>query len=39
MLRRFLLVGVFVVGPAQRGSVMQLAIATLLCLVYLAVQV
>ena len=38
MLRRFLLVGVFIVGPAQRGSVMQLAAATLLCLVYLAVQ-
>ena len=38
MLRRFLLVGIFVVGPAPRGSIMQLALATILCLVYLGVQ-
>ena len=36
--RRFLLVGLFVVGPAERGSVMQLATATMLCLMFLAIQ-
>ena len=38
MARRFLLVGLFVVGPAKRGSVMQMAVAALVCLGYLAIQ-
>ena len=37
-MRRFLLVGLFVIGPAKRGSVMQLVLATLVCLVYLMIQ-
>lgn len=38
MARRFLLVGLFVVVPYRRGSMMQLALATIVCWVYLIVQ-
>ena len=38
MLRRFLLVGVFVVGPYERGTMMQLALATLVCIMLLCFQ-
>ena len=38
MLRRFILVGLFVVGPAPRGSVMQLALAVAVCLAYQVLQ-
>ena len=36
--RRFILVGLFVVGPAKRGSVMQLVLATMFALIYLVFQ-
>ena len=36
--RRFLLVGAFVVGPYHPGSMMQLALAALTCVLYLALQ-
>ena len=36
--RRFILVGIFVVAPYDRGSVMQLILATTFCLVYLTLQ-
>ena len=38
MIRRFLLVGLFVIWPFQQGQVMQLALATLFAMVYLLVQ-
>ena len=38
MSRRFLLVGVYVVGPFHPGSMMQLALASLTCVMYLVVQ-
>ena len=38
MARRFVLVGLFIGWPAPRGTVMQLVVATLFCLVYLAIQ-
>jgi hypothetical protein len=37
--RRLVLVGFLVVGPFDRGSMMQLATATLICIVYLVTQV
>ena len=36
--RRFLLVGVYVVGPFHPGSMMQLALAALTCVLYLVAQ-
>ena len=36
--RRFLLVGLFNVAPYARGTVLQLATATVVCIVYLVVQ-
>lgn len=38
MLRRFLLVGLFVIAPYNRGSLMQLAIALLTSVIYLLIQ-
>ena len=38
MFRRFILVGAFVVGPFFRGSMMQIVLATLFCIIFLAVQ-
>ena len=38
MLRRFVLVGLFVVGPYHRGSIMQIAVATFFCILYLFAQ-
>ena len=38
MVRRFLLVGLFVVWPYERGTVMQLALAVIICIAYMAVQ-
>ena len=38
MARRFLLVGLFVVGPYHPGSMMQLAMAALTCVVFLVAQ-
>jgi hypothetical protein len=38
MLRRFLLVGLFVVWPYDQGSIMQVAMANLTALLYLAIQ-
>ena len=38
MARRFLLVGLFVTTPAKRGSVMQIAVAAMVSLVYAVVQ-
>ena len=38
MARRFLLVGLYVIGPYERGSMMQLATACLTCIVFLVVQ-
>ena len=38
MARRFLLVGLFVTTPAKRGSVMQIAVAAVVSLVYAIVQ-
>lgn len=38
MMRRFLLVGLFIVGPYVRGTMMQLALATLVTLAYLVLQ-
>jgi hypothetical protein len=37
--RRFLLVGLFVYGPYERGTMMQLALATLFCTLFLVVQI
>jgi len=39
MLRRFLLVGLFVAVPFARGSMMQLALACVVAIIYLVVQV
>ena len=39
MTRRFTLVGLFVIGPYPRGSLMQLIIATLFSIVFLTIQV
>ena len=36
--RRFSLVGVFVVGPFHSGSMMQLALAAITCVLYLVIQ-
>lgn len=38
VLRRFLIVGLFVVGPYERGSIMQLALATLCASLFLVLQ-
>ena len=38
MARRFLLVGLFVIGPYHPGSMMQLAIAALTCIIFLLIQ-
>ena len=38
MARRFLLVGLFGIGPYHKGSMMQLAVAALMCVVFLLVQ-
>jgi len=38
MSRRLLLVGAYVVGPFHPGSTMQLALAALTCVIYLAIQ-
>ena len=38
MLRRFLLVGVYVVGPYHPGSMMQLALASVTCVLFLVLQ-
>ena len=38
MMRRFLLVGLFVIGPYHPGSMMQLAMAAMTCIVFLVVQ-
>ena len=38
MFRRFLLVGLFVIWPYERGSLMQLASALLVCVIYLLIQ-
>ena len=38
MCRRIVLVGIFVIGPYQRGTIMQLAIATLFCIIFLVIQ-
>ena len=38
MTRRFLLVGLFVVAPYQRGSLMQLAVGLLFATIYLLIQ-
>ena len=38
MVRRFLLVGLFVIGPYHPGSMMQLAVAALTWIVYLVAQ-
>ena len=39
MSRRFVLVGLLVVTPFERGSIMQLALATALCFIYTVAQV
>jgi len=39
MARRFLLVGIYVVGPYHSGSMMQLALAALTCIIFLVIQV
>ena len=38
MARRFILVGLFVIGPYHKGSMMQLAVAALTCVIFLLVQ-
>ena len=38
MLRRFLLVGAYVVGPYHPGSMMQLALASVTCVLFLVLQ-
>eukprot|EP00966_Prymnesium_polylepis_P120160 2776615-Prymnesium_polylepis.1 len=38
MLRRFLLVGVYVVMPYHQGSMMQLALAALTAIIFLMIQ-
>ena len=38
MARRFVLIGLFVIGPFHPGSMMQLALAALACVIYLVVQ-
>ena len=38
MTRQLVLVGIFVVGPFARGSMMQLALATVFCIAYLVLQ-
>ena len=38
MARRLLLVGVLVIVPFERGSIMQLVLATVICIVYLLIQ-
>lgn len=38
VLRRFLLVGLFVIGPFTRGTTMQLVLATVFCIIYQLVQ-
>ena len=38
MFRRIMRVGIFVVGPYQRGTIMQLAIATVFCIIFLVIQ-
>jgi hypothetical protein len=39
MARRFTLVGIFVLGPYPRGSLMQIIIAALFCIIFLTIQV
>ena len=36
--RRFLLIGVYVVGPYHPGSMMQLSLAAVTCVLFLVVQ-
>jgi hypothetical protein len=38
MARRLVLVGFLVVGPFERGSMMQLTTATVICIIYFAIQ-
>ena len=38
MARRFLLVGLFVIGPYSRGSLTQIGLATLTCMVFFFIQ-
>jgi hypothetical protein len=38
MARRLLLVGVLVIVPFERGSMMQLVLATVICIIYLLFQ-
>ena len=39
MTRRLTLVGLFVIGPYSRGSLMQIVVAALFCIIFLTIQV